>query len=310
MPLFGNGIDKATAEVRRLKGARSKLKDREQKAREEMERLRADLPALALADVLGDGPEGRELPGSGRFPGTTPSYNRLMALDLEVRTCTDALPALFPKLESAMRAVNVARAGEIRKRVAKLQSEFAEHKEQSDKLRVALENHESAFFQPAPMTMVGDFTAPMAVPTVTRSEKMRQEIAKLESEAVALEQKPVNVGGGVDASSLAELLQKTDECPDDTIPPTQSEVEAWFAEGLALANAEWNGTGRRRGDPEPMTAELYGFEKYRTLSVSLVWLKDGVIDREHSSVRYANRFEIPRELAMEHGAEYTRQLSE
>lgn len=310
MPLFGNGIDKAISEVRRLKEARVTLADRERKAREELARLRADLPSIALANILGEGPDGRDTPDGNHLPGTTPSYNRILTLELEIRTCVDALPALFPKLEAAMRSLGAARAADLRKKITKLQTELVTHRAETDRLRIALENHESAFFVPAPIMMVADVAAPVMAPTVTRSEKMRQEIAKLEREVIAIEQAAVNVGGGLDATSLSELLSKIDECPDDTIPPTASEVEFWFVGELARANAEWSGTGRRYGDPIPPGVENPDLEKYRTLSVSFVWLKDGVIDTAHSSVKYSNRYEVPRELAAEHGAVYAAPLSD
>ena len=311
MPLFGNGIDKATAEVRRLKEARVTLLTREQKAKDELERLRAEIPGLALADILGEGPEGRDAPGgAGRLPGTTPSYNRILALDLELKTCHDALPALLGRLEGAMRALQLAKAEEVRKQGARLQKSLDDHRVKVLDLKLKLEQLENCRYAPEVRQVASDAGVPGLQFAISTTMRLEHELAELERKAVATEQIAVNVGGSIDASSLEELLRAIDQADDTTIAPTRGEVEAWYQEALARADAEWSGTGRRRGDPEPVTAELPGFEKYRTLSISLLWLKEGVIDREHSSLRYSNRFEVPRAVAAEMGAEYAQPLSD
>jgi DNA repair exonuclease SbcCD ATPase subunit len=303
MALFGNALDTATREVKRLHEARVKLADREQKAREELERLRADLPNIALQDVLGESSPGVELAGN-HFPATTPSYNRIVVLELEIRTCVDAKPALLQKLEAAMRAVNAAKADEIRKQATRLLKSLDEHRAKVSDLKFKLEQLENCRYGPEVRQIASDSGVPGLQFSISTTMRLEQELAELERKAVAIEQTAVNVGGGIDASSLEELLNAIDQADETTIAPTRSQAEAWYIEASARADAEWNGTGRLRGDPEPPWLELPGIEKYRTLSASLLWLKDGVIDVEHSAVRYSNRFEIPRELAAELGAEY------
>ncbi len=318
MPLFKNGLETAVAEVKRLREARSKLEEREQSDHEELERLRASLPELALMAALDEEPEAPEIPGlpRGVFHGARGASSKMSMLRSSIEQCQAAMTALFPRLDAAMKAVQIARASEIRKKIAKLQTDLAAHRAQSEKLLTALQNHESALYAPTPMMLVGEIAGPalpMPMPNVTRTAKLQQEIAKLEDEADVIEQRQVNIGGSAnDASNFEELLHAIEQVDDTTtIPPTRRAVEAFYREAFARADAEWNGTGRVRGDREPGAAELSGLEDYRTLQISLIWKKDGVIDVEHSTVQYSNHFVVPRELAAQRfGAEYVRAVGE
>jgi len=310
MPLFKNGLETALAEVKKYREARARLETREQKAREELERLHADLPALALADILGEGPGGRELGGS-QFPGTTPSYGRSTALNLELSTCQDARPELLRKLDAALHSLQTAKADEVRKTADSLRKSLAAHRAKALELQSALQILEECPWAPEVRQVQTDDGQRGWQYAISKSTRLQQQLDAMLADADAIASKPVNVGGGVNGATLEEILQAVEQAPEDTIAPSSRAVEAWYREARAQADAEWNGTGRRHGDPEPPAAELSSLEDYRTLQVSLVWLKDGVIDAQNSSVRYSNRFTIPRELAAERfGAEYPHALVE
>lgn len=304
MPLFGNGIDSATREVRRLKEARVTLADRETKAREEIDQLRADLPAIALADVL-DPPPGGLPPGAPSMPNHTTARNRMLSLEYDISSCVAATKALFPKLESALRNLNIARGAEIRKRADKLSLELSEHRQKVEKLAEQLWSLEGCQYVPNIFPQGHRGTGDGPVPFVaTKSMLLTEERDKLLAQADAEENRPVNDGGSAEGSDLDTVLTAVASADLQSISPTPAQITAWYVDALAHAEAEWSGVGRRRGDPEPPWMELRGVERYRSLTVSLLWLKDGVIDAAHSAVKYSNRFEIPREVAAELGAVY------
>jgi hypothetical protein len=309
--MFTDAVSRTAKDIQRLIKVRAELEAKHETALVELAATRASLPETALAEALGEKLSAGPPP---TLSGALSVKAKMMMLERDIEASAAALTALFPRLEAAMKALQVARSSEIRKKIAKLHSDLAAHREQSEKLLTALQNHESALYAPTPMMLVGELAGPalpMAMPNITRTAKLQQEIAKLEDKAIALERRAVNTGGGATASTLEELLRALDEADDTTIAPTRRAVENWYHDAFARADAEWTGFGRRHGDPEPPAAELSSLEEYRTLDVSLVWLANGIVDRENSSVRYSNRFQVPRELAAQtFGAVYSRTLTE
>jgi chromosome segregation ATPase len=58
VPLFRNRVETAQSELARLRKARVELEQRAESARAELERLRADLPNIALDEALGQSTNG------------------------------------------------------------------------------------------------------------------------------------------------------------------------------------------------------------------------------------------------------------
>lgn len=289
MALFKNGLEKASAELARLREARVQLDERAEKARAELLQLRSQLPTVELAVMLE--PSSKSLATNGRA--------RLRELEDELETCKSIQPALIDKLRDAMRAVNVAKAEDVRKRAVALEKQLSAHKAKSDELRLALEAHEGCAFSPEVKQVANDSGERGWQYAVSTSMRLANQIAALHSEAVAIENKKL-AGGGAGVETLDELLQAVATDPD-TIPPLPSAIRVWFAGAFAEAEADF-----RRGDYGSDFPSLASFPVEQ--SISLSWDENGVI-LPGSAVRL-RLAPINRQVAEERfGAQYQRGLA-
>ena len=104
--MFKSAVEKASAELTRLRELRVSLDSCSQKARSELEELKAGLAGFDLAAMLDDGSN-----GAAKSSATT-RRGRIRELEDEIETCLGTERPLLEKLQSAMRAVNTARADE------------------------------------------------------------------------------------------------------------------------------------------------------------------------------------------------------
>jgi hypothetical protein len=296
MPLFVNSIDKATADVRKFREARVSLEERVRKAREEMERLRHDLPGFDLAGMLnGDDGTAKGLASTRRA--------RVRELQDELEACAGVERPLVEKLRDASLALNRAKASEIRKRADALSVELSGHRTKVEKLAEQLWSLEGVQYVPNIFPMGqhglgGDGPIPFCV---TKTMRLTQERDALVAEADALENKQAQ-GAGLDATSLDEVLAKVEAVDLGTIPPTVSAVRAFFAEALREAERDFD-----RADYNSDFAPLGHLP--RELNISMTWDANGEIQPgSRVTIRLAP---ITRQLATERfGAEYAQPLSE
>lgn len=268
MALFGNGVDKATAEVRKLRDARVSFEEKELAAREEAASIERLSQSGALESLLD--------PGNDAMAGLMSQRRKRSAvLNDELTSLALARPQVLKRLEEALRAVNVARANDLRKQAEKLQRELSTHQAESDRLRLLLETHEECGFIP-------DFTRATVQPTSNRGEGVMEEsfriphqtkgqtlfnrIAGLEAEAKAIEARMVNAGGAVvDKPTLEELLQAVAGIED--IAPSERTIRAWAVTAFADAEREW----------KKLATNFPGEVLERDLSITLQWGPNGAI---------------------------------
>jgi hypothetical protein len=295
MPIFKSAVEKASVELTRLRELRVSLEERERKARSELEQLKAGLAGFDLAAMLDDGTNG----GAAKSIATT-RRGRIRELEDEIETCLGIERPLIEKLHSAMRAVNVARADEIRKQAGRLQKTLDEHSAKVAQLQTALELLEECPFRPEVKQVVVDSGERGFSYAISLSARLQNQITALHAEAAAIENKKIT-GGGASAETLDELLAAVNADPD-TIPPLASTIRAWFAAAFKEAEADF-----RRAD--------YGsdFPSMTSLpveqSIALSWNESGeILPGSAVKLRLAP---ITRQVAAEQfGAEYALPLSD
>ena len=288
MALFGNGIDRASAEARKLKEARATLEQRTAVASQELETLRAQLPDWQLESVLGSIEASEKVQDARR---------RIPALEAELTSVPALEKRLIAKLRDAIRGLNHAKAVVILSDVEKLRKELDAHQGRTATLLQQLQAHENCAFIPhrGLATMAPGLQASDIPFFITKSEAMQNKIHGLLAEVNAIESKPVG-GGAANASSLDELLQAAASVDPESIPPSPSAIRTWFAGALVEAEEGWRRTSSDFAGSETLPRET---------SIMLAWNAAAEISPDSRvTFRIAP---VSREVAMQtFGAEYVR----
>jgi hypothetical protein len=285
-----NGVKAAEKEIIRLRDARSKIEERFERARVELEEIRTRQPEVDLEAILND----QELPwNAGR--------NRAIILKAEVEGAQGTLASLVRKLRDAISVWHRAKAEEVRKQAVKVDAELSKHRTTCDGLLSHLQELEGVPFQAIifPIGPLG--TGEGSVPfTASKTMKLQQELAKLLAEASALESKQPE-GIAIDAEDLDQLIEKIHASDLGMIPPSIAVVRTWFTTAFQEARADFN-----RAD--------YGsdFPSLQSLPVEMSVILCSNVDGEilPSSTVRLRLAPISRQVAMEtFGAQYQRELA-
>jgi hypothetical protein len=294
MPLFKTAVEKASAELTRLRELRVSLAERGEKARAELEQLKAGLAGFDLAALLDDGSN-----GAAKTIATT-RRGRIRELEDEVETCAGIERPLVEKLQAAIRAVWTARADEIRKQAGRVQKSLDEHSAKVAQLQSALELLEECPFRPEVRQVASDSAERGWTFAVSLTMRLTNQIAALRAEADAIENKKI-CGGGASGETLDELLHAVNADPD-TIPPLASAIRAWFAAAYAEAEADFRRADYQSDFPSVVNLPV-------EMSIALSWNESAeILPGSAVKLRLAP---ISRQLATERfGAEYATPLSE
>ncbi len=214
---------------------------------------------------------------------------RTGALEQKIQDLNAAKTALIRRYKAALLDLAKARAGVLRKQAGKLTSDLASHRSKVAALLADLEKTAGcryrALLEPSGDSLFAKDGALLAhfsreeisVPISTQMERtietLEAQVRKIEADGAR-----AGEGGQVSGESLAELLTVAEDI--ERLAPMAAEIEQWFAEASARADAEWNVRvaemggndyrGMRRSAPS------------RTVRYVLAWT-DGSIDPQRSS---------------------------
>ena len=274
--MFETAIEKAQAQIHKLRDARTELEAKAEAAGAELAKLREGAGEAELAAIL----EGIEV---------GPIRARAVELDMQISGLAGARMALMKRIAAAEKALQTAKAEGIRAEGGKLQKKLSEHLAESRRLQAALEKHEGgcpyiplAEAQSALMAANPGTPADRTVLKWPDSMRLQQEINALMAKAEAVENGRVEAGGLATGANLAELLA---DVANNPMAPLEAEVRQAFAEMEAAAIDAWERhiTGDFALHTGPRPDE-------RLTSFQVAWI-DGRVDRQRSAWRNDRRAE-------------------
>jgi hypothetical protein len=252
MQLFSTSVEKAGAELLKLRANRARLESKEIAAELEVTQLRA-----VTADQLADSILSEE--EQGQHPG-----GRLAVAEARLSDIRKAHPAIIVRMKAAMVALGKALAEELRTKARKLQAR--RDKLESDRTRsleqlADLEGSDRAIFIQTYHARRGflplGLGATLGSVAAPAFDKLDVEISQLLRQADVCERDAEQraAGGHISGENLGSLLSV---CSDsEQIPPIANEITKWYESATRAAAQAWVNSPQGvpiGGEPDPLPA--------------------------------------------------------
>ncbi len=278
MALLSNPIDKAAAELGKLRSARERLECQQTADRAKLTELRAAQGDAEVAELLGTRPS-KEPHTLATLVGDARSIQfEIMEIEARIQGRSVATPKLLARIREALKVHARARAEVLLKQAAKLREKYDAHQAETARLLTALQAHAGCPYEmrllltPPPGSVFVPHALPQIVP---KYRQMEVEINKLLNEAAAIEAQAEKQGQGgtVTGLSFDDIVKAIGDNP---MAPTIAEVTAWHVEALERSRNEWEqGIGATINGARPPYDPDWFF--------SLTWSAEAVIDRQKST---------------------------
>ena len=283
MKILQNAVEKAAAELAKLQKARVELERGLIADEARLVEQRAQAADVELAALLDEVPAQE----SGSLPVPKIPRPNVAALEAIIEARRRARPKLLERLRTSIKALAHERAEVLRKQAAKKRLDLDEYAAERARRLKALEEFTGArwlvdvSFSGA--TLLGAVSIRTGAPApADKGVLLSAEIDDLKRQAADIEAAAAGAceGGALAGDSLEALLSDAEKRP---LGPLPSAIQRWFEETEARETTAWE-----QQYPEGLFRAPTGSGEWaatpatRQTAYTLVWDRDGAIDRKRS----------------------------